>query len=375
MNARRTRTSCRVGIAHQFRALSNFWWAVPTLLFSLASHAMAAEAIPVRVQPFSELAVYPEQSAPATVVSDNHSRISAEIKALILDIPVRVGESVAKGALLAQLDPRDLELAVKRETAALAAITAKLNLAEYELNRASSLSKQQAVSEQLLQQRESERNALLAEQQGQQAASAQAQRQLDKTAIRAPFNAVIVERIAQVGELANPGTALLRIMDIDNLELAAKLSAAQTDDLRRGLNHNASPIFVSSGQRYKLTLRTITPVLDTQARTQEARLGFVDRRPLTGATGKLVWSPLQASLPTEFISQRQGVLGVFIQSGDKARFVKLEKAETGRPAVVELSPETAVITKGRYRLQDGDTISLVDTGTTTPTAASSKTSP
>ena len=266
----------------------------------------------------------------------------------------------------------------RRMGATLCVVTARLDLAEYELNRARSLSKQQAVSEQLLQQRESERNALLAEQQGQQAATAQAQRQLDKTAIRAPFNAVIVERIAQVGELADPGTPLLRIMDIDNLELSAKLSTAQTADLSRDLNQKAAPVFETSDQRYALTLRTITPVLDTQARTQEARLGFVDRRPLPGATGKLVWSPLQASLPTELISQRQGKLGVFIQSGDKARFVKLDEAETGRPAAVEFSPDTAIITEGRYRLQDGDTISLIGTDTTpptVPTAASPTTSP
>lgn len=324
---------------------------------SFACLAVAAESIPVRVQPFSELAVYPELSAPATVVSDNHSRISAEIQARILDIPARVGDSVAKGALLAELDQHDFELALKRQTAALAAVKAKLDLAEYELKRARALSKQQAVSEQLLKQRETERDALLAERQGQQAVTAQAQRQLDKTRIRAPFNAVIVERIAQVGELANTGTALLRIIDIDHLELAAKLSVAQTDDLRR----SPRPTFVSAGQRYALTLRSITPALDTQARTQEARLRFTDRTPLPGATGKLVWSPARASLPSELISQRQGKLGVFVQTGDTARFVKLEEAEVGRPAVVELSSDTAIITEGRYRLQDGDAISLVDT--------------
>jgi len=329
---------------------------------ALASHSVAAESIPVRVQSFSELAIYPELSAPATVVSENHSHLSAEIQARILDIPVRVGDSVTKGALLVQLDKRDFKLALKQEVAALAAVKARLDLAEYELKRARALSKQQAVSEQLLQQRESELNTLLAEQQGLQAAVAQAQRQLDKAEIRAPFNAVVVERIAQQGELANPGTALLRIIDIDNLELAAKLPASQSDDLQR----NSSPIFESSGQRYKLQLRTITPVLDTQARTQEARLRFTDRKPLSGATGRLVWSPLQASLPSALISQRQGTLGVFIQAGDKARFIKLDRAETGRPAVVELSPETAIIIEGRYRLHDGDTISVIDTGTTAP---------
>lgn len=354
MNALRTRTSLRLALMLGTSVLGA----------SFAGYAMAAEPIPVHVQPFSELAIYPELSAPATVVSDNHSRLSAEIQARILDIPVRVGDSVTKGTLLVQLDKRDFELALKREVAALATVKARLDLAEYELNRARSLSKQQAVSEQLLQQRESERNALLAEQRGQQAATAQAQRQLDKTEIRAPFNAVVVERIAHVGELANPGTALLRIIDIDNLELAAKLPAAQSDDLQG----NSSPIFESSGQHYKLQLRTITPVLDTQARTQEARLRFAERKPLPGATGRLLWSPQQASLPSELISQRQGTLGVFIQAGDKARFVKIDRAETGRPALVELSPETAIITEGRYRLRDGDTISVIDAGAAAPPA-------
>ena len=346
-------------------------WTGKSLQLSLALAAAvicqtprADEAIPVSVQPFAQLAMHPQQSAPATVVSDNHSRISAELTARILDIPARVGNHVEKGTLLAQLDPRDFELAVKRETAALAAVTAKLDLAEYELNRARSLSKQQAVSEQLLQQREAERNALSAEQQAQRAAAEQAQRQLDKTEIRAPFNAVILERLGQVGELASPGTPLLRIIDIDNLELAAKLTLSQAATLREAISpdkpssEKASLEFVSADQHYALRLRAITPALDTQARTQEVRLGFTDTRPLPGASGTLVWSSAQASLPAELVSQRHGKLGVFIQIGDKARFVALTHANPGRPAVASFSPDTAIITKGRFRLRDGDTIRL-----------------
>ena len=154
---------------------------------SLTCHVVAAEPIPVRVQTFAELAIFPELSAPATVVSDNHSRISAEISARILEIPVRVGDRVPKGALLARLDQEDFKLALKREEAALAAVEAKLELAKYELKRARALSKKQAVSGQLLKQRETERNALLAEQQGLQVATAQAQRQVDKTQVHAPL--------------------------------------------------------------------------------------------------------------------------------------------------------------------------------------------
>lgn len=319
--------------------------------------SVAADAIPVESKPFSAVAIYPQHSAPATVMSDNHSRISAEINARIVDVPVRVGDSIKKGEILARLDGKDFELALLRDKAALTAIEARLTLAKYELKRAQSLSKKKVVSEQLLKQRESERDSLLAEQQGQQTAVAQAQRQLDKTQIRAPFNATVVERLGQIGELASPGTALLRIIDTDNLELAAKISSTQTSDLK----HTRSAEFISAGQRYALTLRTITPALDTQARTQEARLRFTGNSPLPGSAGQLVWSPEQASLPASLISQRDGKLGVFIQAdtptGTTAHFVELPSATTGQPALTQLEADTLIITEGRYRLRDGDTVS------------------
>jgi RND family efflux transporter MFP subunit len=344
---------------------------VVVLSTSQVAPLVAADAIPVRTQSFAELAIFPQQSAPATVVSDNQSRLSAEVQTRILDIPVRVGNSVSKGTLLARLDKKDFELALKREMAALAALKARLDLAEYEFNRARSLSKKQAVSEQLLRQREAERDALLAEREERQIAVAQAQRQLDKTDIHAPFNAVVLERLGQIGELANPGTPLLRIVDTDHLELAAKLSSDQAEALRQSVQSinpadktpehvtgNATLAFINGEQRYPVTLRVITPALDTQARTQEARLQFGGDRPLPGTTGQLIWTPAQASLPAELISQRQGKLGVFVESQQKARFIELPRAETGRPAMVTLDANTTIITDGRFRLRDGDAIQL-----------------
>ncbi|NOX75058.1 MAG: efflux RND transporter periplasmic adaptor subunit [Gammaproteobacteria bacterium] len=335
---------------------------MPTLLFcSLAT----AEPIPVTSQPFSELAIYPSLSAPAEVVSDNLSRISAEISARIVSIPVRVGDTVKKGAVLARLEREDFVLALKREQATLQAIDAKLDLAHYELKRARSLSKQQAVSEQLLKQREATVNGLLAEQQAQQTAITQAKRQLDKTELRAPFTAVILERIGAIGELASPGSPLLRIIDMDTLEVAVKLSASQakvlgrtrsTDDTPDNNPAIATPEFISAGQHYPVTLRRITPALDTRARTQEARLRFTGKLPLPGVTGELRWSRSKPSLPAEFISQRADRLGVFVWEKNQARFVTLNHAETGRPVVLTLPLGTAIITDGRYRLRDGDAV-------------------
>ncbi|MBL1278528.1 MAG: efflux RND transporter periplasmic adaptor subunit [Ectothiorhodospiraceae bacterium] len=337
-------------------------WAIPSLLmFALAPPLAAAEPIPVQIQSFKELAIHPQFSAPATVVSDNHSRLSAEISARILEIPVRVGDVVQKGSLLVLLEKQDFELALMGNVATLAAINAKLDMAKYELKRARSLSKKQAVSEQLLKQRETERNVLQAEMQAQQAATSQSQRQVDKSRLRAPFKAVVLERLGHVGELANPGSALVRIIDVEHLELSAKISNTQANDIQ----HSTSLEFVSATQRYAVNLRVITRALDTQARTQDARLDFTGSNPLPGATGKLVWSPKQSSLPSELVSQRDGKLGVFVVQDNKAHFVLLPLAETGRPATVTFSPDTLVITKGRYRLNDGDTLSITNTNDST----------
>jgi RND family efflux transporter MFP subunit len=261
---------------------------------------------------------------------------------------------VEEGALLLRLERQDLALQLTRAQAAQAALAARVDLARYELNRARSLSSKEVISEQTLKQREADLATLLAEHQGQQAATAQAQRALDKTELRAPFAAIVTERLGQTGELANPGTPLLRLVDAAHMEVSVQLQAAQAatlDSIKpQGLR------FVSGDQSYPVQLRVITPAMDSRSRTREARLRFTGPSALPGSAGQLHWRQPAASLPAELISQRQGKLGVFTVQGQQARFVALPQAEVGRPVIARLTPETLVITDGRFRLRDGDAV-------------------
>ncbi len=314
----------------------------------------ATEAIPVAARALAELAIYPQYRAPASVISDNDSRISAEIGARIIDIPVRVGEGVKEGALLVQLERTDFELAVAREETVLQALLARIELADYQLSRAHALSQKKVVSEELLKQRESELSNLRAQLAGQEIALTQARRQLEKCTIRAPFEAIISERLAQVGELASPGSALVQIVDNRHLEVSAQLQAPLAQSLPQAMQ----PELVTSQQRYPLTLRRIVPVFDPRARTREARLRFSADAALPGSAGELVWRSDRPHLPAELLSHRDGRLGVFVVDNQRAKFLPLPDAEEGRPAVVSLSTQTPVITLGRFRLQDGDPIVL-----------------
>lgn len=73
----------------------------------------------------------------------------------------------------------------------------------------------------VLDQRRAELHALEAEQAAQRNVIAAARRSIDKCSMRASFDAVVLERLGQVGELANPGTPLLRVLDRASIELSA----------------------------------------------------------------------------------------------------------------------------------------------------------
>jgi hypothetical protein len=77
-----------------------------------------------------------------------------------------------------------------------------------------------------------------------------------------------------------------------------------------------------------------------------------------GRSGELVWEVGKGMLPSNLISRRNGVLGVFLLDAGKALFEPLPGAQEGRPARVNLPDSSRVITVGRERLQDGTAVSV-----------------
>ena len=310
----------------------------------------------VQARDLKSIAIYPQYKAPATVVALNDSELSAEISAIVESIPVDVGQQVKKGDLLVALRKKDFQLILQREKAELATLETRIDFAQYQLQRAQTLKKQQAVSEELLKQRETDLAVLESEKKSRQVSLQQAKRNLAKTNIRAPFDAVIVEKIVSIGELANPGTPLLRIVDAQQREVAAKLQSYQIPSLHA----TAELHFQDRNNSYALKLRSVLPVIDPTARTQEVRLEFSGEKALVGVSGELIWKNQQPHIPAEVLVQRGGRLGVFIVNKDEqAKFIVLEDAAEGRPVFVDLPLNTLIVTKGRFQLHDGDPVSLL----------------
>lgn len=326
---------------------------------ALALFTAPAWSIGVRALPLGELLTPLTHSAPATVVSLNESRIAAELTARISTLSVKVGQVVEAGAELARLNCRTYQHRFGQATALLAELNARHELARQQLKRSQSLASGKGISAHQLSQHRTELAVLEAKLNGQNTALAQAKDQLDACVVVSPFRGVVLERLGQVGELVTPGSGLIRLLDLESVELSAQvLSSAGA-----GLNQGRQLVFHHQGRDYPVRLRALTPVVDPATDSREARLVFdrlpADRQPSIGSRGRLHWRDPQDTLPAELLVQRAGDLGVFSVQAGQAVFIALPGALEGRSVAIDLPLSTPIVTEGRQALRDGDPVTVV----------------
>jgi len=326
------------------------------LLAVISQAVLAAGPTPVRVARLDAIAVYPAHSAPATVVSGSEAELSAELAARIIAFPPAVGDIIEKGATIARLDCRDYQLELAAARADLVELEARLELAERRLERARELTARQSLAVEVLDERNAERAVARA-----QIAAARARIERDEVAVSrcvvtSPFRAVLLERLAPLGQYTAVGEAVARVIDLDDIELSAQVGADDVD----AIEATASLDFVAGGRRYPVSLRIAVAAITTATRTRELRLRFTDTRPLSGTAGELEWRDARPHVPGSVLVQRGDALGLFVVADDRARFSVLPAAQAGRPSAVALPDAAMIVVEGQYGLNDGDSVTLLD---------------
>jgi RND family efflux transporter MFP subunit len=319
---------------------------------------LAVTALPVLAQqsvtfqPLEELLVPLERRAPAEVLPLNDALLSAEVPGVVEALHVEVGEAVAAGALLLQIEEDDYRLALAQAEASLASARARKSQAVVQLERARKLAGENYVSADELLNRETALAVAEADIQGAQVAIQVAQRNLEKCRVVAPFAGVVTARDAQLGAFVVNGSPLLRLVQTDRFELDAEVPSVAANSLP-----GASAFwFEAQGERWPLRLLRLSPVVERERRARRARFAFTGAAAPVGQSGELVWVQSRGVLPATLVSRRNGVLGVFLHDGGHAVFHPLPGAQEGRPTATDLPPGSEVIVTGRDRLQDGDPV-------------------
>jgi RND family efflux transporter MFP subunit len=165
------------------------------------------------VRPRAEVAVSPEISGRIAAVADRFT----------------LGARVAEGALLLRLDDATFEADVAQGEAAVEQAKAALAEAEVNRERQAQLEEEGFAAEQRLQQalvRVARAEADLAR---AQAELTGARQRLEDTAVRAPFDALVTQEAAAVGQLVQPGTVIGRLIAADSVRVQMGLLPGDLD--------------------------------------------------------------------------------------------------------------------------------------------------
>jgi len=147
--------------------------------------------------------------------------VAAQVPGAVVQLDVKVGDTVKAGQLLLRLDARAADQTAAAGDAQVQAARAALDVASKDFERQKQLFRQNYISQAALDRAESEFKSTQAQVQAQLAQSGASRTQSGFYAVRAPFAGVVAEVPVSLGDMAMPGRALLTLYDPTALRVAA----------------------------------------------------------------------------------------------------------------------------------------------------------
>ena len=307
----------------------------------------------VEVHPQS---VASEQFYAARAAGAKHVDVRARVPGILLKRFYTEGEFVERGATLFQIDPAELQVEVQRAEAELASATAKLNKAERDWQRVSSLFGSGAIS---AGQRDDTRSALELATAGVAMAKAalhQTRIQLNYTAVTAPISGITSLQAQDPGNLVQDQTLLTTITELDPIHVQFALPEAQALALRRQLREGAAAavLKLADGSTYTVEGKVdfAESSVDPKTGTVQARAIFANPQHelMPGQFVRIGLPQLQAG--TELVVPQTAVT----QSADGPVVYVVGRDNTALPRTVELGRSVGGALVIRAGLRNGELI-------------------
>ena len=167
-----------------------------------------------------------------SIQPEKRADLRAEVAAVVTQVLRDNGETVKRGELLMRLDDVSIRESLQSADAGLRAAQQAFDQAQRQVERLKTLQAQGMTSVQALDDAEGRRNAAQSELVAARARVVGAQQQLRRTEVRAPFDGVVSERKASVGDTAQVGKELVKVIDPRSMRFEGQISADRLDDVR-----------------------------------------------------------------------------------------------------------------------------------------------
>jgi RND family efflux transporter MFP subunit len=209
----------------------------------------------------------PIVSVSGTVVSRNNAKISAEIPGRLTKLSP-IGAHVVKGDVIAQIDETQLNIELREVKANVLNSEARLRFLTNEVDRRKQLFNQKLLSQTELDESISERDIAQGNLSVTKARLDKTVQNLAYTKLKAPFSGIVTERIANLGEYVEMGSAIIRLVEIDNSEASVFAPIIAYQFLK-----DTKQLAVESGLGVGYaSIKAIVPVANIRSHLMEVRL-------------------------------------------------------------------------------------------------------
>jgi RND family efflux transporter MFP subunit len=250
------------------------------------------------------------------------SSIAAQTSGRVITMPVKAGDKVRAGQVLSTVDDSETMTGVQRSQAQVAQAQAELHNAQTNFDRTRDLLAKGFVSAAAMDTADAQLKSAQAAR--DQASAAQKQSGLTQgfTRVTAPFDAVVWQTSAEVGDLAFPGKALLTLYAPQLMRVVVQIPVSRSAQLRQdGVIEISVPGKNGELQWIHPSQVTRLPTADAVAQTVEWRLEL----PAAQAAALLPGQPIRVRfaagqsqrlvIPNSAVLRRGELTAVYVVSG------------------------------------------------------------
>jgi membrane fusion protein, multidrug efflux system len=322
-----------------------------------------------------------------TVTALNSATVRSQITGLLISVDFREGQSVKKGELLAQIDPRTYQAQLDQAEATLEHDRVHLKNAQMNLQRYTELGKADSIARQQIDNQQAAVDELEAQIKIDEAAVENAKAQLSYTSLLAPFDGITGIRLVDVGNIIHPPTgsattpstagttnALVVVAQIQPISVIFTLATTDIPAVQNAMaNGPLQAIALGQDDNTQLDagqLAVVNNQADPVSGTVQLKAMFPNKQrrlwPGTFVNVRLVTSTEHDALTVPLDAIQQGPQGqfVFVVGPDNkvaVRPVSVRQTFAAEALVTHgLSAEESVVVRGQYRLSPGTPVVLAD---------------
>jgi multidrug efflux system membrane fusion protein len=267
---------------------------------------------------------------PGTVRAADRVDLAFQVPGTLVELPVKEGQTVKKGTLVARIDPRDYETNLRNAEGVLAKAEAGLayTIAEYKRYVNVKETDAGAVSDSMVELKRAAEKVARADLQSAKATVAAAKDQLEYTRLKAPFDGVIAQKHVDNYQEVQAKQAVLSLQNVTDVEVIIDVPELMIAPIRKTLPRFYAEFTADPNRRFELRIKEFATQADPVTQTYRVVLA------MPAPSGIRILPGMTVNVAIEFTEEAEAGAEILIPA------IAVFADDTGHSQVWVIDPQT-----------------------------------